>query len=273
MASLWKAAGLFSAGVLLWVSTCHAKEARGISANGHAKNYGLLVGVSHGLPAIDIDLNNMEAMDTNAAYNFTNFRMLDAQATEAAMLTELSHQSKQVDNEGTLLFYFSGHGDPGVIISQDVNTKVEKLRDAIRAGRDGLSPLARLVLIFDSCYAGSLLNIFNDNFELTNFAKVDEAAASQRMADAVTAAFTDDLRDAPYWKSLFVFASSRADETSLGGMNGSNFTVALKKAFDETLAAKGNMAKWVELSKQYTTVHHPVERFEPASLANEPMIP
>lgn len=241
---------------------------RSLSVNSKAQNYALLVGVSHGLPAIDIDLNTMEAMDTNPAYNFSNLQLLDEKGTQAEVLRELEHQSSRVDEEGTFLFYYSGHGEPGLLVLEDLNTKVDKLRGAIQAGRNGLSPLARLVVILDSCFSGSLLDPFN----VLSMRFIDEKTYSERLASSITAAFSAD-RDNEYWKSLFVFASSRANETSLGGMNGSEFTVALKKAFDETLAAKGTMATWVELTKKYTKVHHPVERFVPTAMADELLAP
>lgn len=257
----------FFFGLALVCASSTAGE-RSLAVNSKAQNYGLLVGVSHGLPAIDIDLSQMAAMNTNPAYHFSNFQMLDAQATQVEVLRELQHQSSRVDEEGTFLFYYSGHGEPGLLILEDLNTEVDKLRGAIRAGRDGLSPLARLVIILDSCFSGSLLDPFN----VMSMKLLDEKAYSERLANAIAATFADE-REEPYWKSLFVFASSRANETSLGGLSGSEFTVALKKAFDETLAAKGTMATWVELTKRYTKVHHPMERFVPTTMADELLAP
>lgn len=266
MASYVKSAWLVLSCALIGVSAWAGE--RSLAVNSKAQNYGLLVGVSHGLPAIDIDLNNMDAMAKNPSYQFSSLQLLDEQGTQAGVLRELEHQSNRVDEEGTFLFYYSGHGDPGLLVLEDINTKVEKLRGAIQAGRAGLSPLARLVVILDSCFSGSLLDPFN----VLSLKFSDEKSSSERLANAVTAAFSAD-RDQPYWKSLFVFASSRATETSLGGMNGSEFTNALKKGFEETLAAKGTMAQWVELTKKYTKVHHPVERFVPTTMADELLAP
>lgn len=272
MASLLKSARLFvcCASLVIGSWCAQAKETRGLAQNGKAKNYGLMVGVSHGLPGIDLDVDMATAMASNAAYQFSTLRLMDSQGTSDRIARELTQQSKLVDAEGTFFFYYSGHGSPGSLYVQDGLMEVDVIREAIKTGRDGLAPLARLVLVFDSCFSGSLLDPFRG---VLDFNFTDDATATKELVDNVTSAFQADGERGNYWSSLFVFASSRADETSLAGSNGSVFTVAMKKAFDEALAAKATMGAFVEKAKTYTEGHHPVERFVPAKLASEPMLP
>ena len=125
--------------------------------------------------------------------------------------------------------------------------------------------MSRLILMFDSCYSGSLIDPLKQ--ERANCKSTRE----QRLANE---AFVNELMTAlgdraPYWSKLFVFASSRADETSLAGEQGSVFTVALRKAFDEVLAAKGTMKEFIEKTMTYTVGHHPVPRLVPDAWASE----
>lgn len=271
MASIMKSVWLVVGCACVWLSSITlAGEVRGISANGSAHNYLLGVGVSHGLPGIDIDVDNVEKMASNPAYNFTSYRIMDEKGTIAEVAKELTNQSQKVDADGTFFFYFSGHGSPDSLYMQDGLMKSAEMRGAIQAGRAGLPPLARLVLMFDSCFSGSLLDPWRS---MLTFDYRTEAQRNASFAESLVRAFSPTREEMPYWKSLFVFASSKADETSLAGENGSVFTVALKKAFDEVLAEKGSMGSFVEKTKTYTVGHHPVERFVPASLKDEAMLP
>lgn len=143
---------------------------------------------------------------------------------------------------------------------------VSHIRAGIEAGRVNLGPVERLVVMYDSCYSGSMVD------PLRSFMPTFENASAET-ADAIVAGLTPGVREASYWKKLFVFASSRADETSLASANGSIFTLGLKKGFEETVQKKGNMAMLADLTKKYTEGHHPVERFAPATLAQEALVP
>jgi hypothetical protein len=236
----------------------------------NATNLSLLVGVSHGLPGIDKDVDNAEAIGINDHYKFTSTRLMDKEGTAKAVKQNLTDVASKVSDNGTFFFYYSGHGDKGSIYVQDRLVYIEDIRDAVKAGRAGKSPLARMVMIFDSCYSGSLLEPLRKFFDMPEVDERDQAVA---LADNVTRIMQGDLRDEPYWQKLFVFASSRADETSLAGSDGSVFTVAMKKAFDEVSAAGGTMDNFVTTTQNYTKGHHPVARLVPAEMSNEKLIP
>lgn len=255
--------------MVLFAQFAMAQSGRSLVANGNGKNYGLMVGVSHGLPGIDHDVEMATEMGNHPSYQFSSVRLMDEQGTEDAIARELFQQSKQVDEYGTFFFYYSGHGSPNSLYVQDGLMSVDVIRKAIQTGRDGLTPLSRLVLIFDSCFSGSLLDPFR---RVLDFNFVDNETATKELVNTVSSSFMTREGE-KYWKSLFVFASSRADETSLAGEDGSVFTVAMKKAFDEAVLAKSTMGSFVEKAKQYTVGHHPVERFAPADMKNELIVP
>lgn len=241
---------------------------RDLVTDPNGKNQLLVVGVPGGLPGIDKDLKMVEEMGTNQAYNFSPTKLWSSQGTVQNVSTQLTTLATNALDTGTLFFYYSGHGSRGSISLKDRSMKVSEIREAVEKGREDLGPVSRLVMIFDSCYSGSLVDplrkIFSPLFEQS-----DASEFSNNLIEE----FSGKTRDSSYWNSLFVFASSRSNETSSAGSSGSEFTVALKKAFAETLSANGTMAEWVSKTKAYTSGHHPVERFSPLDIGNEKLVP
>jgi len=245
-----------------------ASTSRDLVTDPGGKNQLLVVGVPGGLPGIDKDLKMVEAMGAHSAYNFVSNKLWSSQGTVANVANRLSTLSTNTLNDGTLFFYYSGHGSKGGISLRDRSMTISEIRRAVEKGREGLGPVSRLVMMFDSCYSGSLV----DPLRKLLSPLFDSSDAGQ-FVDNLMQEFGSNHRDESYWKSLFVFASSRSDETSSAGSLGSEFTVALNKAFSETLTANGTMADWVEKTKQYTSGHHPVERFSPQDITNEKLVP
>lgn len=241
---------------------------RGFVEDPNTKNLALLVGVSHGLPGIDLDLKYVDRMATHDANRFQVKQIFDEEGTVANTTLALSDLSNQIKGWGTMLFYFSGHGSPGSIYLQDRSMKVQEIREAIEKARVGLGPIERLVLMFDSCYSGSLLDPIRRSLPLSRL----NALQSIEFVNAVVNEMMPTSRD-PYWDKLFVFASSRADETSLASQEGSIFTLALAKAFQEAVAQNNTIGEFVKKTQAYTEGHHPVARLVPASLENEKMVP
>lgn len=239
---------------------------RSLVSSQQADNRALFLSASHGLPGLDIDIKNLEDMAKNSAYAFKHQTITENDVTIPNTKAALKALATQVESDGTLLFYFTGHGVNGGLYMGDSSImKISDIREGIEEGRKGLGPVERLVLIYDSCFSGSLVDPV-----LRRFLPSPEVAAAS-LADSVVTEFSQ--REASsYWKNLFVFASSRADETSMASEEGSLFTLALRKAFEETAMANGQMSQFVELTKKYTKGHHPVERFSPETLKFEPLL-
>jgi hypothetical protein len=264
---LWGAVMLACASATLLAS---APSQRGLVENPDTtENVALLVGVSHGLSGIDIDIRNMSEMADNPAYHFRSTTLMDDAGTVSAISSQLTHLSAAAGRSGTLMFYFSGHGNVGLLWPSDDTMKIEKIRKAIEDGRSEEGPLARLVMIYDSCHSGSLLDPVRTGFPLTQLK--DEGLMSAQFADTIVDAFSAGNRS-NYWNSLMVIASSRADETSLASPDGSIFTLAFKKAFKEVADANGTNADLVKKSQDYTKGHHPVARMVPESLGDEALL-
>lgn len=233
---------------------------RGLAEDGKGPNEALLVSVSHGLPGLDIDMDNMERMATHSAFGFGIQRLEEAKGVGSNVLNSLEDLASRVGRNGTLLFYYTGHGSPGSLYLEDGDLEIRKIRAAMERGRRALGPMARLVVIVDACFSGSLLS------------PLRQRELNRRLAQELETALSPALRGS-YWKKLLVIASSRANETSLAGVDGSVFTNAFHKAFQETENLGGSMGDLVQLTQDYTEGHHPVARFVPASLASELLVP
>ena len=257
--------------VLFCGAVSQAQVRTGLVQSANPDNQALLVGVTYGLPGIDLDIANMKAIAENASYQLKPTTLWEAEGNVANTAQHLTDLSKASGKEGTFLFYFSGHGSSGSILLEDMEMQVKDIRTAIEAGRKGLTPLARLVLMFDSCYSGSLLDPFRRGISLDGILTPEMRTAL--LADNVVSEFTGTNRaKKKYWDNLFVFASSRADETSLASDAGSIFTLALVKGFTEVATANGTVGDFVAKTQAYTEGHHPVARLVPTTLEKEPLL-
>src|SRR5262245_697005 len=96
-----------------------ASQDRGFADDKQGSNLALLVAVGHGLSGLDYDQNNIEHIVTNPEYRFQVTRLEEAQGTVANISAELTRHAREVQDNGTMLFYFTGHGAEGLIWPQD----------------------------------------------------------------------------------------------------------------------------------------------------------
>jgi len=255
---------------LLWPMLALPAFGLGLVENPAAMNKSLIVGVSHGLPGINYDIETATEIATSPACKYQVTKLAEGQGTRSAIASHLTSVSRSTGMDGSLFFYYSGHGNEGNIWPQDGLMKITTIRQAIEDGRRDRGPLARLVLVFDSCHSGSLLDPMRSALPLWEIYD-DSAVKSTRLAETVVDEFTAGNL-APYWQHLIVIASSRADETSMAGDNGSVFTVAMKKAFDESMTKGYKISDFIAKAQHYTEGHHPVARLVPDTLGDEPML-
>lgn len=246
-------------------------QTRGMVESTDGNNEALLVRVGHGLPGLDKDIDMATEIAEHASYKFNNSFLSEEEGTNKNVAAQLTKLTQNAGYDGTFFFYYTGHGNKGSLYMQDGSMPIATIRAAMEKGRQGLGPMKRLVLMFDSCYSGSLLDPVRNVLPLNQMH--DNRIASALFADEVVRGMAPSRDTAPYWEKLFVFASSRADETSLAGQEGSVFTVALKKAFDEAIYENSTLGTWVKKTQEYTVGHHPVARFVPATLESEKMTP
>lgn len=236
----------------------------GIPENPQGFNKALLVGVSQGLPGLNYDIDRMKAILTHPANGFTVETLRDSQADVSDIAQKLTEMSDAVDSRGSFLFYFTGHGNKNVVLAQDRTMKITEIRAALEEGRKNWGPMERLILFFDSCFSGTLLN------PLELVPQLFPENASNEMADALYDEFSPTRNRDAYWQKLFVVASTNSNETCEASEDGSAFTSALNDAFQATINS-GSVADFIAKTKSGTQGSHPTERLEPKEISQEKM--
>ena len=144
---------------MMVVITAQGSTSRNLVSSKNAENRALLLSAAHGLPGLDLDLKNVEAMTGNPAYGFKNKTIEEENVTIANTQAALKELATEVESDGTLFFYFTGHGVVGGLYMGDSSIMhVSEIRKGIEDGRKGLGPVERLILMYDSCFSGSMVD-------------------------------------------------------------------------------------------------------------------
>lgn len=249
-----------------------AAQRTGFAADANSANKALIVSVGHGLPGLEDDVAYMEEIATNPSYAFEVEKLAEEEGTKENILAKLESVSHAAGENGSFFFYYTGHGSPGELYVQDGGLEIDAIRGAMEAGRKDVGPLKRLTFISDSCYAGSLNDHLRNMVGIGVRSIFAKAQAALVTTQTIVRKFASKAQRENYWKTLFVIASSKEDETSMAGPNGSMFTVALHQAFTETVEANGTVGEMFDKSVEYTTRHTPVARFVPESLRDEKLV-
>lgn len=230
-------------------------------------NQALLVAVGHGLPGLDIDIQNIENIVTSTHYGYRVSTLIEEEGTATAIERDLEHRSRDT-REGSLLFYYTGHGNVGSLYPAEADAmKISRIRQAIERGREGLPPLERLVMIYDACHSGSFLDPFRRAFPT---GMIGDQAYSAFFVDDLMEEFTlTNTRDNPYFRKLFILASTMPHETCLASPEGSLFTNAFAEAYAEVSNRAGTLRDLFVSTRDKTVGSTPTARFVPASLGEE----
>jgi hypothetical protein len=240
--------------------------ALGFVKDTNARNEAVIVNSLHGLPGGKGNIVHMQEITSNPAYKFHDTVLSESAATSRSVFSQLTQAASRVDQGGTLLFYFGGHGGNQLILVHDRNVQTRELRAAIEAGRKDLGPLERLVMIFDGCYSGSHV----DPIVKLAFGRLN--IVEPLTAETIAEEFGGE-RGSAYWKSVIVMASAMPHETSWVGQNGHMFTTAMNKAFKESTAENSTLGEFAKLSAKYLSASHAVAKMVPADLVNEKILP
>jgi len=263
-----------------------AADVRGIANDNSAQNVALLFGASNDLPGIDVDLDIMTKLlqDREAGHKFQVVSELEA--TPAEILAITGEHAPKVGENGTLFWYFSGHGGWGSLVA-DGNQLIRfsAVAKAIKDSRQ--KPLKRLVVVIDTCNNGNLTQtIPRDNLSLASSANSSEEMAAE-MADAVVAAFggnptskTSTRSDSTSYsgtmaEEILVVTSSTEQQTSQATSRGSVFTLAFRDAFAKHARERSSVNEFLETTRTLTEErgrHTPQVRAVPESLLSAPLI-
>jgi hypothetical protein len=195
-----------------------------------ARNIGILIGqpltgTSNELQGIEHDVANMEAAILGLNQGFKT--RVSNDEGKIKVLTAIAEAAQNVGPDGTLLLYFSGHGDRDgqLVVRSGDNANLET--DVISAMELALvlglgrtlhqshpTPIKRLIFVLDSCFSGQwfdgagmqFVETFNKGFQDAFKARTSSLSA--------------------LYQQFFGFSSSRANQTSriLSAKQGSLFT-------------------------------------------------
>lgn len=231
--------------------------------NAGAINTAVIVGVRANLDGVKYDQRNMKAFLESAEYfnNFKTFGAIDRAVEQRGEILELTRQAAAAASpDGTLLWYFSGHGANGFLTG--IDDDFAPVMKAIRDGRNGV-PLRRLVVFIDSCDSGSFIT--QNNASISNVSGLGTGSAVtltrslqepdleeniRSINKSVTDGFNTYSRAPDGTRSveqLFVFTSSRQDELSGDTDQGGTFTVALLSAVKKLKKENPVNATWQDL--------------------------
>lgn len=245
-------------------------DSRGLSVDPEAENSALLVSSAHGLPGLDYDMDNVEAMSVHEASHFAVKRLEHGQGTTSRIADELTLLVDSSDAHASHFFYFTGHGSRGSIYAEDRSMKVAEIKEALLKGREAWGPMARLTFMLDSCYSGSLIDPIS-SLKPQRFFETPQIVG-QELVDTLVEELAPKRDEAPLFHSLMAVVSAQSNETCLAGSKGSAFTVAMKKAWDKAATEKLTVKEFILETQKGTKGSHPAARLIPAELADEVLV-
>lgn len=238
------------------------------SEEGH--NVAVLMGSPNGLPGVPTDIRELDVLFRGSELNLGFDDVVkDDQATTRDIFAKTAEASADAD---TLFWYFSGHGNRGVLLAEDRSFTFSEVADAIIAAREN-RPLARLVVMIDSCYSGSFVDGRTPIIPSAQAGVRSKCVPMIGLDDTVDPLAELARFEGTLFEQAFVLTSSAKNETSadLGRSRGGAFTWALRGVMT-SMKVSNSEATILEISQQ-TRVdtrkvggHTPVWRGFPADV-------
>lgn len=213
----------------------------GLAGPASPNNYAVLVGAPNGLQGVATDIKEMKKVFENEKYDFRFTPAVNGNA-KASEIVELTAKSAQ--NSDSLLFYFSGHGNDGVLLADDRTFTFREVADAIKISRKQ-KPLKRLVVLLDSCLSGSFVDgespVVDSYGKKVRMKKINANIWYNQMFDQITTQAVDGT----LYEEVFIFASSKKDENSsdLGKERGGAFTYSFRSEIEKLASTQYDTAK------------------------------
>ncbi len=131
----------------------------------------LLIGISDyvhnsaGCPDLNTPIRDVKALGTILKGNYgfsTVTTLIDEQATRRGILLALDDLFEKCSESDNVLLYYAGHGDlasdgSGIWLPSDARDRVDAIQNAVVKDKLTRLKARRVLLISDSCYAGSFL--------------------------------------------------------------------------------------------------------------------
>lgn len=211
---------------------------KGLAHSDAGKNVAVLMGSPNGLPGVPTDIQELDLLFRNTQVDLGFDEVVkDNEATTDDIFSATADAASDAD---TLFWYFSGHGNTGIMLAEDRSFTFSEVANAVMTARNN-RPLARLVVMIDSCYSGSFVDgrtpiIPSNDGDSVRSKCIPMAGALSSSEDAMAeiGKFQGTL-----FNQAFVLTSSTKNETSadLGRTRGGAFTWSLRGVINESSAS------------------------------------
>jgi hypothetical protein len=188
------------------------------------KNVAVLIGSPNGLPGVPTDIRELTELLDKPDFHFRTVAVNDA--TTEDIFATVKEEAADADS---FLFYFSGHGNRGVMLAEDRTFTFNEVVDAVKEVRQ--TPFERMLVLIDSCYSGSFVVDGDD-------AIVTEPGSE---TGSHLEALYGQLGASPsLYQQAFVFSAAKDNETSLdlGAAKGGAFTYKFRTTVEEFMQDK-----------------------------------
>lgn len=251
---------------------------KGLAHSAGGRNVAVLMGSPNGLPGVPTDIVELDHVfkSTELDLGFDEV-VKDDSANTDEIFEATANAAAGADS---LFWYFSGHGNTGILLAEDRSFTFSEVAEAVMAARNN-RPLERLVVMIDSCYSGSFVDgrtPIIPSGQAGNLGDGDTvrskcAPLSGTMASAEDALAEIGKYQGSLYNQAFVLASSTKNETSadLGRSRGGAFTWSLRGVINEASAndRDATILQIAERTRRDTEDvggHTPVWRAFPSSL-------
>jgi len=213
--------------VLFFILGCGSNSIsslNGLAANGGGKNTAILFGSPNGLGGVSTDIREMKTLLDQPDFHFRT--VANGSASTSEIFETAKTEGKDADS---LIFYFSGHGNRGVMLADDRTFTFNEVATALKANRNG-RPFDRLLVVIDSCLSGSFVDGNGD-------AIITEPGSETGSHIVFTeeALYEPVAADANLYRQAFIFSASKQNENSqdLGSAKGGSFTYTFRTIMGE----------------------------------------
>ncbi len=275
-----KSGRILSAAVLLTLSlSCgkhreSATDPKDLAYSRNANNVALLFSSPNNLSGPPTDIKTLKPILEGLSFKVVTVD----NATVDDIIRETKKSSKDIGENGTLFWYFSGHGtQQGRLVAENEQLlDFKEVTTAITDVRE--SPIKRFLVFVDACFSGQLVNgtqsLINEGGAVTSsgitrstqkFALADtdetdpndaqvgssgeqtpeelDAIGTEKSSTGIRAAIADayHYKTGKVFEQALVMTAARKFETSLdlGRSYGGAFTYSLRKAFSELKGSSG----------------------------------
>lgn len=256
-----------------------SSRVRDLAANKNAKNIALIFGAENDLPGVERDVISLNKLFQDPTFGFQV--TVKDRATSTTMIQESGKAAASLDEDSTMIWYYSGHGsEDGSLFAEDQQSVY--MRDVINAmAAVRKTPFKRLIVVIDSCFSGQ--NVDGTAAILSGSeSQASLAGAVTNIHSTLNNSVGAPANNRPFEQAI-ILAAARSNQTSsdAGDQMGGVFTYSWRTTIAKMLTSKtgtigdmltGTIAATRQNGEGDPDPQVPVFRASPQSILNEPLV-